>query len=74
MKRTERQRNNTLVLLWWFILIPEEVLIERQLVGREDKKKGNLCIPRTIHDTHWLYPYVYSYENPNKEKIMKNFI
>lgn len=57
----------------FFILIPEKILIDKQIVGRTDKKKTNIYIKKTIHEDNWLYPYVFSYNNPDKNYLLSLF-
>lgn len=57
----------------FFILLPQHILIEKNIIGRIDKKKSNIYIKKTIHIDNWLFPYVFSYNNPDKTKILQFF-
>lgn len=57
----------------FFILIPENILIQKNIVGRVDKKKKNIYISKTIYKDNWLYQYVFSYKKPNKNYLLSLF-
>jgi hypothetical protein len=56
-----------------FLLIPDEKMIEKELVNAKNKTKASLYIPAKIDASHWLYDYVYDYEKDNKEKLLELF-
>ena len=55
-----------------FFIIPEKILIEKQLVGNI---KNTLFLKVTIKDklhpaNAWLQPYMFDYENIDKERLL----
>jgi hypothetical protein len=58
----------------FFILIPENILIEKNIINNSNNKKKNIYIKKTIHIDNWLFPYVFSYNNPDKQKLLKMFL
>jgi hypothetical protein len=55
-----------------FFVIPEKILIEKQLVGNiENKLSLKVTIKDTLHPTSaWLQPYMFDYENIDKERLL----
>ena len=54
-----------------FYLIPENILIEKEYIEREDKTRKHLFISPTNKTTEWVKEYKFDYENLDKEKILK---
>lgn len=54
-----------------FYLIPENILIEKEYIEREDKTQKHLFISPTNKTTEWVKEYKFDYENIDKEKILK---
>lgn len=52
-----------------FLFIPENIMIERQIVNSIDEKKKNICVPKIIKKDNWLYDYSFDYNNFDKEKF-----
>lgn len=55
-----------------FFLIPEEKFIENGIINNDFKKK-TLYIQANVKEDNWLFSYMFSYENPDKEKIISMF-
>jgi hypothetical protein len=55
-----------------FFVIPEKILIEKQLVGNiKNKLSLKVTIKDTLHPTSaWLQPYMFTYENIDKERLL----
>jgi len=58
-----------------FFVIPEKILIEKQLVGNiKNTLSLNVTIKDTLHPSSaWLQPYMFDYENIDKERILSIF-
>ena len=58
-----------------FFVIPEKILIDRGIIGNK-KEKNNTLFKITVHDTlhkisSWLQPYLFDYENIDKERLLQ---
>lgn len=58
-----------------FFVIPEQILIEKQLVGNV---KNTLALKVTVKETlhpssAWLQPYMFDYENIDKDRLLNLF-
>jgi hypothetical protein len=56
-----------------FFVIPEKILIDKGLVGNNDKKSifFKITVKEVLHKTiNWLQPYMFDYENIDKERLL----
>lgn len=58
-----------------FFIIPEKILIDKGLVGNSNYKKSiffKITIKEVLHKmSAWLQPYMFDYENIDKERLLK---
>lgn len=52
-----------------FYVIPENILIEKGILGNPDEKIKSLTISKTNKLTFWTKDYLFNYDNLNKEKL-----
>ena len=52
-----------------FYVIPENILIEKGILGNPDGKIKSLTISNTNKVTFWTKDYLFNYDNLNKEKL-----
>jgi len=52
-----------------FYVIPENILIENNIINRPDKKKVEITIG--LKTNLWVKDYEFDYEKPNKKKLLK---
>jgi hypothetical protein len=52
-----------------FYVIPENILIEKDIVSRPDKKPMEIAIGKK--NNLWVKDYEFDYEKPNKKKLQK---
>ena len=56
-----------------FLIIPENIFIEKGLVQCDNNKQKPLTIDINKIEQHWVFPYLHSYENPDEERLKKIF-
>ena len=58
-----------------FFVIPEQILIEKQIVGNiKNTLSFTVTIKETLHPlSDWLQPYMFDYENIDKERLLNLF-
>ena len=58
-----------------FFVIPEKILADKKLIGNEKENKNTffkITIKETLHKTSsWLQPYMFHYENIDKERLLQ---
>ena len=56
----------------YFFVIPEKILIDQNYIGNQYSKKTIKINPSNISKNQlWLQPYLFDYENINKEKLLE---
>ena len=59
----------------FFFVIPEQLLIDRDLIGNKKEKNARMfkiTIKETLHKgSAWLQPYMFNYENIDKERLLQ---
>ena len=58
----------------YFFVIPEKILIERQIIGNQKEKNNTsfkCVVKETLHkNSSWLQPFMFNYENIDKERLL----
>ncbi len=57
----------------YFFVIPEQILIDRDVIARTNGKKGSISIPQNLTESHWLLEHRFNYDEPDKTKLLKLF-
>jgi hypothetical protein len=60
----------------FFLIIPEDKLIEKEMINTTNGKETRLYIPEPdniFNKTHWLKDYIYNYNEDNKERLINIF-
>ncbi len=57
----------------YFFVIPEKILIEKDVIARPNNKKGSITIPHNLTEKHWLFEHRFSYLEPDRPKLLKLF-
>lgn len=57
----------------YFFVIPEQILIDRDIIARTNGKKGSISIPQNLTESHWLLEHRFNYDEPDKTKLLKLF-
>lgn len=52
-----------------FIIIPEQIMIQQQIIDPPDNKILTVKIPQIIKKDNWLYDYLFDYNNFDKDKF-----
>jgi|LauGreDrversion4_2_1035121.scaffolds.fasta_scaffold07945_11 hypothetical protein len=59
----------------YFFVIPEQLLIDRGLIGNKNEKNTTMfkiTIKETLHKSSaWLQPYMFNYENIDKDRLLQ---
>jgi hypothetical protein len=59
----------------YFFVIPEKILADKKLIGNEKENKNTffkITIKETLHkNSSWLQPYMFDYENIDKERLLQ---
>jgi hypothetical protein len=56
-----------------FLIIPENILIEKEIIGNYQRTPKSISFLKTFPRSHWLFPYLHSYETLDEVKIKNIF-